>query len=181
MLDEGSRTVVVLGNAGRAASGQASGVAGLRGAAVPYAVAARFAAPDRPVVALVGDGAFQAGGLSELATVRRHLDRLADLPPLVFCVLNNGDLNRLTWQRRAAAGDPLIPLSADVPALPYAEWARLAGIPAVRCERPRHVASVWADVLALRGPVVVEFVVDGEIAPDWAARPLDGPPALRTA
>ncbi|MGW3360363.1 thiamine pyrophosphate-dependent enzyme [Streptomyces bungoensis] len=148
---------------------------------MPYAVAARFAAPDRPVVALVGDGAFQAGGLSELATVRRHLDRLADLPPLVFCVLNNGDLNRLTWQRRAAAGDPLIPLSADVPALPYAEWARLAGMPAVRCERPRHVASVWADVLALRGPVVVEFVVDGEIAPDWAARHLDGPPALRTA
>ncbi|MGW5432155.1 thiamine pyrophosphate-dependent enzyme [Streptomyces sp. NPDC004059] len=129
---------------------------------------ARLAAPDRPVVALVGDGAFQAGGLNELITVRRHLDRLAGLPPLVVCVLNNGDLNRLTWQRRAAAGDPLIPLSAEVPAMPYAEWARLAGLPAVRCDRPRHVASVWADVLSRPGPVVVEFVVDGEIPPDWA-------------
>jgi pyruvate dehydrogenase (quinone) len=87
----------------------------------------------------------------------------------VFCVLDNGDLNRLTWRRRAAAGDPLLPLSAEVPAMPYAEWARLAGLAAVRCDRPRHVASVWADVLARRGPVLLEFVVDGENPPDWAA------------
>ncbi|MET9009983.1 thiamine pyrophosphate-dependent enzyme [Streptomyces olivaceoviridis] len=146
-----------------------SGHLGLPGAAVPHAVAARFAAPDRPVIALVGDGALQGGGLNELLTVRRHLDRLADLPPLVFCVFNNGDLNRLTWQRRAAAGDPLVPLSAEVPALPYAECARLAGLPAVRCDRPRYVGSVWADVLAGRGPVLLEFVVDGETPPDWAA------------
>ncbi|MGW4601445.1 thiamine pyrophosphate-binding protein [Streptomyces sp. NPDC004457] len=142
---------------------------GLPGAAVPYAVAARFAAPGRPVIALVGDGALQGGGLNELLTVRRHLEQLAGLPPLVFCVFNNGDLNRLTWQRRAAAGDPLIPLSAEVPALPYAQWARLAGLPAVRCDRPRHVGSVWADVLAGRGPLLLEFVVDGETPPDWAS------------
>jgi pyruvate dehydrogenase (quinone) len=146
-----------------------SGGLGVPGAAVPYAVAAKFAAPERPVIALVGDGAFQGGGLNELITVRRHWDRLAGLPPLVFCVLNNGDLNRLTWQRRAAAGDPLIPLSTEVPAMPYAEWARLAGLPAVRCDRPRFVASVWSDVLTQRGPVVLEFVVDGENPPDWAA------------
>ncbi|MFH7334358.1 thiamine pyrophosphate-binding protein [Streptomyces sp. KHY 26] len=146
-----------------------SGHLGLPGAAVPYAVAAKFAVPERPVIALVGDGAFQGGGLNELITVRRHLAFLSGLPPLVFCVLNNGDLNRLTWQRRAAAGDPLIPLSAEVPAMPYAEWARLAGLPAVRCDRPRHVASVWADVLTRPGPVLLEFVVDGEIPPDWAA------------
>lgn len=146
-----------------------SGHLGLPGAAVPYAVAAKFAAPERPVIALVGDGAFQGGGLNELITVRRHLDLLGELPPLVFCVLNNGDLNRLTWQRRAAARDPLLPLSAEVPAMPYADWARLAGLPAVRCDRPRHVASVWADVLTRPGPVLLEFVVDGEIPPDWAA------------
>ncbi|MFH8342279.1 thiamine pyrophosphate-dependent enzyme [Streptomyces sp. AM6-12] len=145
-----------------------SGRLGLPGAAVPYAVAAKFAAPERPVIALVGDGAFQSGGLNELITVRRHSGLLGELPPLVFCVLNNGDLNRLTWQRRAAAGDPLIPLSAEVPAMPYAEWARLAGVPAVRCDRPRHVASVWADVLTRPGPVLLEFVVDGETPPDWA-------------
>ncbi|MER7228569.1 thiamine pyrophosphate-binding protein [Streptomyces rubradiris] len=148
-----------------------SGHLQLPGAAVPYAVAARFAAPDRPVIALVGDGALQGGGLNELITVRRHLDRLAGLPPLVFCVFNNGDLNRLTWQRRAAEGDPLIPLSAEVPALPYARWARLAGLPAVRCDRPRHVGSAWDDALGRRGPLLLEFVVDGETPPDWATAP----------
>ncbi|MFF9581468.1 thiamine pyrophosphate-binding protein [Streptomyces achromogenes] len=148
-----------------------SGHLALPGAAVPYAVAARFAAPDRPVIALVGDGALQGGGLNELITVRRHLDRLAGLPPLVFCVFNNGDLNRLTWQRRAAAGDPLIPLSAEVPALPYARWASLAGLPAVRCDRPRQVGPAWEDALGRRGPLLLEFVVDGETPPDWAAGP----------
>ncbi|MGW3464478.1 thiamine pyrophosphate-dependent enzyme, partial [Streptomyces olivaceoviridis] len=78
------------------------------------------------MIARVGDGALQGGGLNEPLTVRRHPDRLAALPPLVFCVFDNGDPNRLTWQRRAAAGDPLVPLSAEVPALPYAECARLA-------------------------------------------------------
>ncbi|MFJ9930176.1 thiamine pyrophosphate-dependent enzyme [Streptomyces misionensis] len=146
-----------------------SGHLGLPGAAVPYAVAAKFAAPERAVIALVGDGALQGGGLNELITVRRHLDRLAALPPLVFRVLDNGDLNRLTRRRRAAAGDPLLPLSAEVPAMPYTEWARLAGLPAIRCDRPRHVASVRADVPTQPGPGLLEFVVDGEIPPDWAA------------
>ncbi|WP_333775879.1 hypothetical protein [Streptomyces sp. IBSBF 3136] len=81
---------------------------------------------------------------------------------------NNGDLNRLTPQRRAAAGDPPIPVPGD-PALPYAEWARPAGVPAVRRDRPRHVASVRSDLLASRGPAVVEFVVDGRTLPDQAA------------
>jgi pyruvate dehydrogenase (quinone) len=144
---------------------------GAPGTAVPYALAARLAAPERPVIALTGDGALQAGGASELVTVRRHLERLADLPPLVFCVLNNGDLNRLTWQRRAESGDPLAPRSTEVPALDHAAFARLLGLPAVRCDRPRDVSATWEEVLASRGPVVVEFVVDGEMPPDWAEQP----------
>lgn len=127
-------------------------------------MAAWLAAPDRPVVALVGDGAFQAGGLNELITVRRHLDRLAGLPPLVFCVLNNGDLNRLTWQRRAVAGDPPV---RGGPGHAVRRVGPARGLPAVR-DRPRRVASVWADVLSQPGPVVVESVVDGEVPPDWA-------------
>lgn len=110
-----------------------------------------------------------ADGTPELITVRRHPDRPAGPHPLVFRVFGDGDPNRLTRQRRVAAGDPLIPPSAEVPALPYAEWARLAGLPAVRCDRPRHVASAWADVPAGRGPVLPEVVVDGEIPPDRAA------------
>ncbi|WP_069813175.1 thiamine pyrophosphate-binding protein [Streptomyces sp. TP-A0874] len=145
-----------------------SGRLGVPGAAVPYAVAARLAFPDRPVVALVGDGALQAGGMNELITVRRHRERLADLPPTVFCVLDNEDLNRLTWERRKAAGDPRIPVTGEVPAVSYAAFAELLGLPAVRCERPGEVASVWERALAGTGPMLLEFMVDGDTAPDWA-------------
>ncbi|MGV9245813.1 thiamine pyrophosphate-dependent enzyme [Streptomyces sp. NPDC003710] len=146
-----------------------SGHLAMPGAAVPYAVAARLAFPDRPVIALVGDGAFQASGLNELITVRRHGARLGGLPPLVFCVLSNHDLSRLTWQRRTEAGDPLLPASQDVPDVSYAQYARLLGLTGVRCARPAAVGAVWDEALATAGPTVLEFVVDGEIPPDWAA------------
>ncbi|MFJ8781831.1 thiamine pyrophosphate-binding protein [Streptomyces sp. NPDC102476] len=138
------------------------------GAAVPYAVAARLAFPERPVIALIGDGALQAGGMNELITVRRHLERLADLPPMIFCVLNNEDLSRLTWQRRQEAADPRIPATGEVPAVSYARYAELLGLPAVRCVRPGEVVPVWEEALAAKGPVLLEFMVDGDTPPDWA-------------
>ncbi|MFF1404430.1 thiamine pyrophosphate-binding protein [Streptomyces sp. NPDC058294] len=141
---------------------------GTPGAAVPYALAARLAFPERPVIALIGDGALQAGGMNELITVRRHLERLADLPPTLFCVLNNEDLSRLTWERRTAAGDPRIPATGEVPAVSYTDYAGLLGLPATRCERPGQVAPVWRDALAGRGPMLLEFLVDGDMPPDWA-------------
>ncbi|MFJ7149128.1 thiamine pyrophosphate-binding protein [Streptomyces sp. NPDC100445] len=141
---------------------------GTPGAAVPYALAARLAFPDRPVVALIGDGALQAGGMNELITVRRHLERLAELPPTLFCVLNNEDLSRLTWERRTAAGDPRIPATGEVPAVSYTDYAGLLGLPAIRCERPGEVAPVWQEALAGRGPKLLEFLVDGDTPPDWA-------------
>ncbi len=138
------------------------------GAALPYAVAARLAFPERTVIALVGDGALQAGGMNELITVRRHLDRLAGLSPTIFCVFNNEDLSRLTWERRKVAGDPRIPVTGEVPAVSYAQYARLLGLPAVRCDRPGEVGGVWEHALSAHGPMLLEFMVDGDTPPDWA-------------
>ncbi|MFE4054069.1 thiamine pyrophosphate-binding protein [Streptomyces sp. YIM B13518] len=156
------------------------------GAAVPYALAARLAFPERPVIALVGDGALQAGGMNELITVRRHLERLADLPPVIFCVLNNEDLSRLTWRRRQGAGDPRIPTTGEVAAVSYARYTELLGLPAVRCVRPGDVALAWAEALEAKGPQVLEFMVDGDTPPDWAdpggrAHGGQGPPLRHAA
>ncbi|MEE1928972.1 thiamine pyrophosphate-requiring protein [Streptomyces sp. TRM 70351] len=142
-----------------------SGTLATMGPGVPYAIAARFAYPDLPVVAIVGDGAFQMNGMNEMITVKRYADRMATGAPLVFCVLNNQDLNQVTWEQRAMGGDPKYPGSQDIPDVPYAAYAELLGLKGIRCESPEEVGAAWDEALASRVPVVLEFKVDAEIAP----------------
>ena len=134
------------------------------GPGTPYAISAKFAYPDRPVIALVGDGVFQMNGMLELITVKRYLDRL-NHGPLVFCVFNNQDLNQVTWEQRAMAGEPKYPGSQNIPDVPYAEWARLLGFKGIRCDDPGEIGAAWDEALATDGPVVLEVVVDPEIPP----------------
>src|SRR5690606_31439330 len=102
---------------------------------------------------------------NEMITVKRYLDRMSGHPPLVFCVFNNQDLNQVTWEQRAMAGDPKYPGSQVIPDVPYAAYAELIGLKGIRCEAPRKVGSAWDEALAADRPVVVEFKVDQEIAP----------------
>ena len=94
-----------------------SGTLATMGRGVPYAIAAKFAHPDRPAIALVGDGAMQMNGLNELITVAKYWQRWSD-PRLVVLVLNNRDLNQVTWEQRAMQGDPMYPATQDDPRLP---------------------------------------------------------------
>ncbi|NUR59561.1 MAG: thiamine pyrophosphate-requiring protein [Catenulispora sp.] len=142
-----------------------SGTLATMGPGVPYAIAARFAYPDRPVIAVVGDGAFQMNGMNEMITVKRYLDRLTSDAPLVFCVLNNRDLNQVTWEQRALGGDPRFEESQAIPDFPYARYAELAGLTGVYCDKPDGVGGAWEQALSSRLPVVLEFKVDPGIAP----------------
>ncbi|MGW3356235.1 thiamine pyrophosphate-requiring protein [Streptomyces bungoensis] len=143
-----------------------SGTLATMGPGTPYAIAARFAYPDRPVIAFVGDGAFQMNGMNEMITVKRYLDRLGNpAAPFVFCVFNNQDLNQVTWEQRAMAGDPKYPGSQTIPDVPYAAYAELLGLKGIRCEKPHEVGAAWDEALASDRPVVLEFKVDREIAP----------------
>ena len=105
------------------------------GPGVPYAIAAKFAYPDRPAVALVGDGAMQMNGMAELITAAKYYDRWSD-PRLVVLVLNNQDLNQVTWEQRAMEGDPKNPMTQRVPDVHYAEFARMIGLDGMRIESP---------------------------------------------
>jgi pyruvate dehydrogenase (quinone) len=142
-----------------------SGTLATMGPGVPYAIAAKFAYPDRPVIAFVGDGAFQMNGMNEMITVKRYADRLGGSPPLVFCVFNNQDLNQVTWEQRALAGDPRFPGSQSVPDVPYARYAELVGLRGIFCDDPARVGAAWDEALGGPGPVLLEFKVDGEIPP----------------
>src|SRR3712207_2653522 len=111
----------------RGMMGSVSGTLATMGCAVPYAIAAKFAYPDRPVVALVGDGAMQMNGLTELITVSKYWDRWSD-PRLIVMVLNNRDLAYVTWEERIQAGDPKWETSQALPDVHYAEFAKSIGL-----------------------------------------------------
>src|SRR3954452_13077338 len=132
--------------------------------AVPYALAAKFAHPDRPVIAALGDGAFQMLGVNALIDIARYQDRWSD-PRLVICVLHNDDLNQVTWEQRVMTGDPKLDASQVLPDFPYADYARMLGLEGIRVDSPDRVADAWDEALATDGPVVYEAVTDPEVPP----------------
>jgi pyruvate dehydrogenase (quinone) len=134
------------------------------GAGVPYAIAAKFAHPERVAIALVGDGAMQMNGLNELITVAKYWERWSD-PRLVVLVLNNRDLNMVTWEQRALEGDPKFEASQEIPDFPYARFAELLGLRGVRVESPGEVGDAWDEVLSADRPAVLEAVTDPEVPP----------------
>jgi pyruvate dehydrogenase (quinone) len=134
------------------------------GSAVPYAIAAKLAHPDRPVIAFLGDGAFQMNGMNELITAAKYREEWVD-PRLVFAVFVNHDLNMVTWEQRTLAGDPMNPDTQLLPYVPVAEYAKLLGLHAIRCTEPEEIGTAWEEALAADRPVVIEFHVDPEIAP----------------
>jgi pyruvate dehydrogenase (quinone) len=142
-----------------------SGTLATMGPGVPYAIAAKFAHPDRPVVAFVGDGAFQMNGMNELITVKRYHERWRANPTLVFCVFNNQDLNQVTWEQRVLSGDPKYPATQWIPNFPYAQYAELLGFVGIYCEDGDTVGSAWEQALAADRPCLLEVKVDPEVPP----------------
>ena len=134
------------------------------GAAVPYAIGAKFAHPDRPVVALVGDGAMQMNNMAELITVAKYADRWPN-KTLVTCVFNNQDLNEVTWEQRVMNGDPRFDASQDIPDVRYSRFAELIGLKGIYVEDPKDLGDAWDEALSAGGPVVLEVKTDPEIAP----------------
>src|SRR5439155_18248463 len=142
-----------------------SGTLATMGPATPYAIAAKFCFPDRPVIAIVGDGSFQMNGMNELITVKRYRDRWQRNPTLIFCIFNNQDLNQVTWEQRVLAGDPKFPGTQWIPDFPYHQYAELAGFKGIFCDHGDYLGAAWEEALAADRPVVLNCKVDPEIAP----------------
>ncbi|WP_033320252.1 thiamine pyrophosphate-requiring protein [Streptomyces yerevanensis] len=141
-----------------------SGTLATMGCGVPYAIGAKFAHPDRPAIALVGDGAMQMNGLAELITAAKYRDRWED-PRLVVGVWNNHDLNQVTWEMRAMEGAPSFLPSQEIPDVQYAAFARSLGLTGIRVEKPEDVESGWRAGLEADGPAVIEFLTDPAVPP----------------
>ena len=132
--------------------------------AVPYALAAKFAYPDRPVIACLGDGATQMLGINALIDVQHYCERWAN-KQLVVLILHNNDLNQVTWEQRVLSGDPKLAVSQDLPDFPYARYAELIGLTGIRVDAPEQVAGAWQEALSAGRPAVIEAITDPEVPP----------------
>jgi pyruvate dehydrogenase (quinone) len=141
-----------------------SGTLATMGAGVPYAIGAKFAHPDRPALALMGDGAMQMNGMAELLTVAKYWREWAN-PCFVCLVLNNGDLNEVTWELRAMGGHPRFEASQALPPFDYARFAESIGFLGIRVESPDALSAAWADALSAGRPAVIDVVTDPDVPP----------------
>lgn len=139
-----------------------SGNLATMGPGVPYAIAAKFAWPDRPVIALVGDGAMLMNGINGLITIAHYWKEWSD-PRLIVMVLANRDLNQVTWEQRVMSGDPKYMGSQFVPPFAFARYAELLGLRGIRVDKPEEIGSAWDEALASDRPVVYEALTDPEV------------------
>jgi pyruvate dehydrogenase (quinone) len=144
--------------------GTLSGTLATMGCGVPYAIGAKFAHPDRPVLATVGDGAMQMNGMGELVTIAKYWEDWAD-PRLVVMVLQNGDLNQVTWELRAMGGSPQFLPSQHLPVVDFAGFARSLGLEGIHVDDPADVAASWQRALACDRPCVIVFETDPAVPP----------------
>ena len=144
--------------------GSLSGTLATMGAAVPYAIGAKFACPDRPVVALVGDGAMQMNGMAELVTLAKYYKLWSD-PRCAVCVFHNNDLNQVTWELRAMGGAPKFEESQAIPDVSYADFAKSIGLQAITVRSPDELGPAWDRALHADRPTVLDVHCDPEVPP----------------
>lgn len=148
----------------RGMMGSLSGGLASMGAAVPYAIAAKFCHPQRAVVAMVGDGAMQMNNMAELITVAKYW-RQWQSPQWICCVFNNEDLNQVTWEQRVMEGDPKFAASQDIPDVPYHRFAESIGLKGIYVDHEERVAAAWDEAFAADRPVLIEFKTDPNVPP----------------
>lgn len=141
-----------------------SGNLATMGPGVPYAIAAKFAYPHRPVIAMVGDGAMQMNGNNGLITISKYWKEWKN-PTLIVLVLNNRDLNMVTWEQRVMAGDPKFTGSQMLPDFPYAKYAESLGLRGIKVTDPGQISYAWDELLHTDRPAVLEAVVDPDVPP----------------
>jgi pyruvate dehydrogenase (quinone) len=131
---------------------------------VPYAIAAKFAFPDRVSVAMVGDGAMQMGGMAEMLTALKYYKTWSD-PRLIVLVLNNEDLNQVTWEQRAMEGDPRFEGSQAIPYMPFADYANLIGLKGIKVTTAAEIEGAWEEAFAADRPVIIDAITTPDEPP----------------
>ena len=148
----------------RGMMGSLSGGLASLGAATPYAVAAKMAYPDRPVIGFIGDGAMQMNGLNVMITVSKYWKQWSD-PRFIIMVLNNRDLNQVTWEERVQLGDGKTETTQSIPDFPYHKYAELIGLKGIFVDDPEKIGAAWEEALSADRPVILNIYADPNVPP----------------
>jgi pyruvate dehydrogenase (quinone) len=135
-------------------------------AALPYAIGAQTAYPDRQVVAFTGDGSLTMQ-MGDLATL------IQEQLPVKVIVFKNNSLGLIKWEQMVFIGNP--EYGVNFAPVDFVKVAEACGASAFHIEDPATCAETLRRALAHPGPVVVEAVVDpnepplpAKITPDQA-------------
>ena len=128
-----------------------SGLLASMACALPYAIAAQLAFPQRQVVAFAGDGGMSML-LGELATVMRY--RL----PIKIVVVRNDSLGQIKWEQMLFLGNP--EYECALQPIDFVKVAEGFGMRGFRVEKAEDCGRVLDEALAHPGPVLVEAVID---------------------
>ncbi len=120
------------------------------GFAAPAAIGAKLAQPHRQVAAFCGDGGFQMTAF-ELATAAEHGIEI------ICVVINDGSLSAIRGAQAKAFNGRTIDTDMQTPRI--ADLARSMGARGVRVDEPDRFPAVFADVIGLEGPTVIEVVM----------------------
>lgn len=134
------------------------------GAGTPYAVAAKMAFPERTVIACMGDGAMQMNGLNVMITISKYWEKWSN-PRLIVLVLNNRDLNQVTWEERISLGAGKTESTQSIPDFPYHRYAELIGLKGIFVDNPERVGAAWDEALSADRPVILEAYTDPNVPP----------------
>jgi pyruvate dehydrogenase (quinone) len=113
---------------------------------------------------MVGDGAMQMNNMAELITAMKYHQQWPN-QCFVVLVLNNEDLNQVTWEQRVMEGDPKFDASQRIPDVAYHRFAEMIGLKGIFVDDPDRLGPAWEEALASDRPVVLEVKTDPEVPP----------------
>jgi pyruvate dehydrogenase (quinone) len=148
----------------RGMKGSLSGSLASLGAATPYALAAKMAFPERTVIAFIGDGAMQMNGLNVMITISKYWQEWSN-PRLIVMVLNNRDLNQVTWEERVQLGAGKTESTQSIPDFAYDRYAELLGLKGIVVRDPERLGPAWDEALSADRPVILNIYTDPNVPP----------------
>ena len=148
----------------RGMMGSLSGSLASLGAATPYAMAAKMAFPERTVIAFIGDGAMQMNGLNVMITISKYWKEWSN-PRLIVMVLNNQDLNQVTWEERVQLGSGKTESTQSIPDFAYDKYAELLGLKGIMVRDPEKLGAAWDEALSADRPVILNIYADPNVPP----------------